>query len=251
MAILALDTATPSMSVALGEDDGALRAARTSVMPRAHATHLNEAIDAMLSQFGLSTRDLTSIVVGLGPGSYTGVRIGVTAAKTLAYALGVPVYGVSTLGAAAYSARAHVGLIAAVFDARRGDVYGAGFYAGGGDFSPAVPEGRYRCEEFSQRLCDARAKRGVAPIAMVGDAARVCAGSLRDLGAEAWVYDDTSYISAENVLRLGYLEAKRRLVAGEGGDQESGAHTLVPRYLQLAEAEARWRSKEWGSFSNE
>ncbi|RRJ64240.1 tRNA (adenosine(37)-N6)-threonylcarbamoyltransferase complex dimerization subunit type 1 TsaB [Paenibacillus oralis] len=98
--LLAFDTSTSSLAVAVMED-GRLLAERSMHAERDHSSLLVTAIGECLDAAGLSKRDLTGIAVGAGPGSYTGIRIAVTTAKTLAWALRLPVYGVSSLEALA------------------------------------------------------------------------------------------------------------------------------------------------------
>jgi tRNA threonylcarbamoyladenosine biosynthesis protein TsaB len=113
MLILAFDTATDVATSAL-VDDGELLGERTS-----RAVTLLEDVDALLRQAGTQTRDVDALAVGVGPGSFTGVRIGLSTARGLALALGIPVAGVSTLDALAAGAPGAVPVI----DARRREVF--------------------------------------------------------------------------------------------------------------------------------
>jgi tRNA threonylcarbamoyl adenosine modification protein YeaZ len=113
MLILAFDTATDVATSAL-VDDGEVLGERTS-----RAVTLLEDVDALLRQSGAQTRDVEALAVGIGPGSFTGVRIGLSTARALAFALGIPVAGVSTLDAIAAGAPGAVPVI----DARRGEVF--------------------------------------------------------------------------------------------------------------------------------
>jgi tRNA threonylcarbamoyladenosine biosynthesis protein TsaB len=113
MMILAFDTATDVATSAL-VDDAEVLGERTS-----RAVTLLEDVDALLRQAGLHTRDLEGLAVGVGPGSFTGVRIGLSTARGLALALGIPVAGVSTLDALAAGAPGAVPVI----DARRREVF--------------------------------------------------------------------------------------------------------------------------------
>jgi len=113
MLILAFDTATEVATSAL-VFDGEVLGERTS-----RAVTVLEDVDALLRQAGAQTRELEGIAVGIGPGSFTGVRIGLATARGLALALGVPVAGVSTLDALAAGAPGAVPVI----DARRGEVF--------------------------------------------------------------------------------------------------------------------------------
>jgi tRNA threonylcarbamoyladenosine biosynthesis protein TsaB len=113
MLILAFDTATEVATSAL-VDDGEVLGERTS-----RAATVLEDLDALLRQAGAHTRDVDGLAVGTGPGSFTGVRVGLATARGLALALGVPVAGVSTLAALAAGAPGALPVI----DARRGEVF--------------------------------------------------------------------------------------------------------------------------------
>jgi len=113
MLILAFDSATNVATSAL-VDDGEVLGERTS-----RAVTLLEDIDALVRQAGARTRDLQGLAVGTGPGSFTGIRVGLATARGLALALGIPVAGVSTLDALAAGAPGALPVI----DARRGEVF--------------------------------------------------------------------------------------------------------------------------------
>ena len=127
MNILVLDTSTPRAVLAVSGDESALHFAATDPGVR-HGRNLIPAIRDLLGEAGLSPRDLGLIAVGLGPGSYTGLRIGVTAAKTLAYTLKLPLVGFDSLEPIARNAPG-VGNSrkSVVADAQRGDLYTADF----------------------------------------------------------------------------------------------------------------------------
>ena len=113
MLILAFDTATDVATSAL-VDDGEVLGERSS-----RAVTVLEDVDALLRQAGAHTREIGGIAVGTGPGSFTGVRVGLATARGLAFALGVPLAGVSTLDALAAGAPGAVPVV----DARRGEVF--------------------------------------------------------------------------------------------------------------------------------
>jgi tRNA threonylcarbamoyladenosine biosynthesis protein TsaB len=113
MLVLAFDTATDVATSAL-VSDGEVLGERTS-----RAVTVLEDVDALLRQAGAHTRELEGLAVGIGPGSFTGVRIGLATARGLSLALGVPVAGVSTLDALAAGAPGALPVI----DARRGEVF--------------------------------------------------------------------------------------------------------------------------------
>ncbi len=237
MAIIALDTATPTLALALGDEQGNVVVSQSLRMQRVHATMLHPLLDGMMEAAGVKPGDVRGVAVGLGPGSYTGVRIGVATAKMIGYQLGVPVAGVSSLRAAAYAARAS-GIAAAVFDARRGDAYAGAYEWRDGVWETVLEERRVACAAFAREL----ATLGASHIALTGDAADAVLRELAPAGTPCTVYDRAAQVRAEHVYDLALPELARRLAGGEEGGHGKDAHALVPRYLQLAEAEARWRA---------
>lgn len=124
--MLAFDTATPAVTVAL-HDGTTTIAESTAVDARRHGELLAPAIDEVLATAGRRAVELTDVAVGVGPGPFTGLRVGIVTARTLGDALGVPVHGVCTLDALAYGAGAQglTGPFAVATDARRREVYWA------------------------------------------------------------------------------------------------------------------------------
>ncbi|MFD7550337.1 tRNA (adenosine(37)-N6)-threonylcarbamoyltransferase complex dimerization subunit type 1 TsaB [Streptomyces sp. NPDC059578] len=123
MLLLALDTATPAVTVAL-HDGSAVVAASSQVDARRHGELLLPAVDRVLAEAGVKLPSVTALVVGTGPGPYTGLRVGLMTADTLGLALGVPVHGVCTLDGLAHAAGLD-GPFAVATDARRKEVYWA------------------------------------------------------------------------------------------------------------------------------
>ncbi|MCX2971014.1 MULTISPECIES: tRNA (adenosine(37)-N6)-threonylcarbamoyltransferase complex dimerization subunit type 1 TsaB [Streptomyces] len=133
MLLLALDTATPAVTVALYDGERVL-ASRDQVDARRHGELLLPSVDATLAEAGCALADVTAVVVGVGPGPYTGLRVGLVTAAGFAAALGVPVHGLCTLDGIAYAA-GRAGPAGAPFvvatDARRKEVYWARYAADG------------------------------------------------------------------------------------------------------------------------
>src|SRR6476661_4332435 len=123
--ILLLETATSVCSVAVAED-GKLLAIHEESEKNIHATHLTLFIENVMQQAGRSLSDLDAIAVSMGPGSYTGLRIGVSTAKGLCYAMDKPLIGINTLESmAAVIANSSTSLYVPMIDARRMEVYTA------------------------------------------------------------------------------------------------------------------------------
>ena len=125
MLILALDTSTSTGSVALGEDATVQAEVQLDVRATRSETML-PAVHSVLERYGRTPSDLAAVVVGGGPGSFTGVRIAASLAKGLCHALNLELYAYSSLAAVAVGADAS-GPVCALFDARRGQVYAAGY----------------------------------------------------------------------------------------------------------------------------
>ncbi|WP_395295805.1 tRNA (adenosine(37)-N6)-threonylcarbamoyltransferase complex dimerization subunit type 1 TsaB [Kitasatospora hibisci] len=132
MLLLAFDTATPAVTAAV-HDGTTVLAETDQVDARRHGELLLPAIDRVLQSAGVDKRLLTGIAVGVGPGPYTGLRVGLVTAAALGHALDLPVYGVCTLDAIAHQARTEglTGPFTVATDARRKEVYWASYDADG------------------------------------------------------------------------------------------------------------------------
>ena len=132
--VLAIDTATPAVTAGI-VCDGDLLAERVSVDARAHAERLTPNMLAALAEAGLQMADLQAVVVGCGPGPFTGLRVGMATAAAYGHALGIPVYGVCSLDAIGGQT---TGEMLVVTDARRREVYWARYRDGVRIDGPAV-----------------------------------------------------------------------------------------------------------------
>jgi tRNA threonylcarbamoyladenosine biosynthesis protein TsaB len=217
MTWLALATSGPAAEVGLRTAAGWHTTPLISAKSRGR--DLLPAVEALLAEADQRIRDLSGVAVDQGPGSFTGVRVGITAAKTLAWALDVPVVGIDSLAILAHAARAS-GPVVALRDAGRGRVYAGWFGAPDATgLRPATGEaGRVDADEL-------RARSGHGPTA-VGEAVDTL---LAALGVE--LPCETPPADAATLMRL----ALPLLQRGEGVPP----HTLVPRYLQLSTPEQR------------
>ena len=173
--ILLIETSTSLCSVALAEE-GRITASRESGEPRAHAALTAPFVQQVLAERGLRAADLDAVCVSAGPGSYTGLRVGVSTAKGVCFAAGVPLLSVGTLDVLVAQATAD-GLLPAdcryvipMIDARRMEVYTAVF----------TPDGR-RLTEVEPRVIDAesfRQERAEGPVLFIGDGAGKCGEAL-------------------------------------------------------------------------
>ncbi|MFF3487672.1 tRNA (adenosine(37)-N6)-threonylcarbamoyltransferase complex dimerization subunit type 1 TsaB [Streptomyces sp. NPDC002701] len=208
MLLLALDTATPAVTVAL-HDGTSVVAASSQVDARRHGELLLPAVDRVLAEAGLRLDAVTGVVVGVGPGPYTGLRVGLMTADTFGLALGVPVHGLCTLDGLAYAAGEEGGIegpFVVATDARRKEVYWA-------------------------RYADTRTRVTEPAVDRPGE---LDIGGLPAVGAGALLYPDTfpdarapEHVSAAALASL----AAERLVAGE--------ELAAPRPLYLRRPDAQ------------
>jgi tRNA threonylcarbamoyl adenosine modification protein YeaZ len=137
--ILAIDTATPAVTAGIVKLDGIeVLAERVTVDARAHAEQLTPNVLAALGDAGLSVGDLGAVVVGCGPGPFTGLRVGMATAAAYGHALGIPVHGVCSLDAIGIESAGTVSEVLVVTDARRREVYWARYRDGVRVDGPAV-----------------------------------------------------------------------------------------------------------------
>lgn len=180
---LALDTALEACSVGLAvrEDGSDREVSKSLVLGRGHAERLMDEIAALLKEQQLGYQDLTRIAVTVGPGSFTGLRVGLATARALALALDIPLIGASSLMALALTAmrRGHRGTLAALIDARREQIYGELFEISK-DSGPVVSleaASAQSAEAFAM-LCVARP--GLAMIGSGATLVRECDITLED-----------------------------------------------------------------------
>ena len=223
MLILAVDTTTPGGSVALCRDETLLGEANVE-SEATHSARLFRSIDFLLGALGRDIRDVEAFAVAAGPGSFTGIRIGLGAVKALAFASGRPVAAVSTLAALASKLAADgPGLVCPLLDAKKGEIYAGLFETAADGLVEVVPQGAYVPDEFFARLPAGR------PIAFAGSGlATYRPGLLARVGSEARFPGRSAFIAAE-VGRIG----AGLLRAGKGVD----AGSLGPLYFRRSQAE--------------
>jgi tRNA threonylcarbamoyladenosine biosynthesis protein TsaB len=226
---LGIDTANTPLSVAIVKD-GQLLIEETSSMAINHSLRAMPAIEELLTKAGLVPSDIGAIAVSEGPGSYTGVRIGVTIAKTLAWTLSKPLVGVSTLKALAVNALFFNGLICSIVDARRGNVYAGVYKYENGKLIGVIEDGHYSLEELIVLL-----EQQGGPILFVGkDTAMHEQKIVEQLGQRAVMAP----------LHFNLPRASSLIHVAAQSEQESDIHTFVPEYRRMAEAEVNWLKEQ-------
>ena len=212
MKVLAFDTSSKALSLAILEDKQVL-AETTINIKKNHSITLMPAIDFLMASLDWTPKDLDRIVVAEGPGSYTGLRIAVATAKTLAHTLNIELVGMSSL--LALVPRQQEGLFVPLMDARRNNVY-AGFYE---NAKPVMPEAHLSFAEVLEKVKDAE------QVTFVGEVG-------------PFVEQIQEQLSQANYQETLPNAANLALLAW---DKEAGSlHDLVPNYLKRVEAEENW-----------
>ena len=212
MKVLAFDTSSKALSLAILEDKQLL-AETTINIKKNHSITLMPAIDFLMACLDLTPKDLDRIVVAEGPGSYTGLRIAVATAKTLAHTLNIELVGMSSLLALVPSQQE--GLVVPLMDARRNNVY-AGFYE---NENPVLPEAHLSFAEVLEQVKDAE------QVTFVGE-----------VGAFAEQIQ-------ERLPQANYQETlpnAANLALWAWDKEVDSLHDFVPNYLKRVEAEENW-----------
>lgn len=235
MKILALESSAAPASCAVWEDGKILASSMVNI-PLTHSQTLMPMVENMLKQAGLPLQEMDVLAVSAGPGSFTGIRIGVAAVKGMAFSVdgGKPCAGVSTLAALAQNIRGigFQGVICPVMDARCGQVYTALFTETENRLERLFPDEAISIEELKKRLISFNKS-----VIMVGDGANLCYNTLQNsipglLLAPAHLrYQTAVGVAAEAADHA----AEGKLAAAE---------SLLPVYLRLPQAERERLKKQ-------
>nr|WP_309101637.1 tRNA (adenosine(37)-N6)-threonylcarbamoyltransferase complex dimerization subunit type 1 TsaB [Fredinandcohnia onubensis] len=230
MKVLAIDTSNYVLGVAIVDEEKVIGEVITN-LPKNHSVRVMPTIEQLMKECGIKPKELERIVVAMGPGSYTGVRIGVTIAKTLAWSLQIPLVGVSSLEVVAANGRNFNGFISPLFDARRGQVY-TGLYQYEGNRLTCVEEDKIiLLADWLEVL-----KKRETPVLFIGNDLVIHKEQIEtDLEQFAYVAPYTDWNPRPSELAVLGMEKA-----------PVDVHTFVPNYIRLAEAEANWLGKRQG-----
>ena len=231
MKILAFETSAKAASVALMEN-GKLLGESYQNTGLTHSQTLMVMAEDLLKTCNLTAKDVNAVAVAAGPGSFTGVRIGVAAAKGFAWGGELPCYGVSTLEAMARNLGVYQGYVIPAMDARRNQVYTAIFYAENGRLNRLEEDMAISLAELGGKI-----KNFQENIFLVGDGAVLCYNTLLEevpglvLPPEHRLHQRAAGVA---------LTAQAMMDAGETGN----AAELTPNYLRLSQAERERLARE-------
>jgi len=231
MKILAFETSAKAGSVAL-TDNGILLGESYQNTGLTHSQTVMVMAEELLKGCSVEPGAVEAVAVAAGPGSFTGVRIGVAAAKGFAWGSQIPLYGVSTLEAMALGLGIWEGYVCPVMDARRAQVYNALFLAEGGKLRRIAQDRAIALTELAEEL-----KNLSKPVFLVGDGSNLCYNTLQEevpgliLPPEHRLHQRAAGVA---------LAAEMAIAAGDPGN----ADTLVPNYLRLSQAERERLQRE-------
>lgn len=233
MKILALETSAKSVSCAVVEN-GAPLASAYQCTGLTHSRTLLPMVEDMLKNADMTVADMDALAIAHGPGSFTGLRIGIAALKGLAWAADKPCIGVSTLYAMAQNLKHLDGLIIGSMDARRNQVYNAIFEAKGGKLTRLCNDRAIGLEELCAEL-----KGDLRPKFVLGDGGKLCYDYLIEHGVPCTLAP--AALLYQNAVGVG--------LAAEEGTPVS-AQELSPVYLRVAQAD-RLRQEKLNSQANQ
>ena len=231
MVLLAFETSAKAASVALFDGETLLGESYQNT-GLTHSQTLMVMAEDLLKQCNHAPADVQAVAVAEGPGSFTGVRIGVAAAKGFAWGKNIPCYGVSTLESMALGLGAYDGMICPVMDARRSQVYNALFYVNQNILSRATEDRAIALSDLAEEL-----KNVEKPIFLVGDGSNLCYNVLKEQVPNLVLPAD--HRMHQRAVGVG-LAALQKIAAGADGD----GNALAPNYLRLSQAERERLERE-------
>ncbi|WP_429966734.1 tRNA (adenosine(37)-N6)-threonylcarbamoyltransferase complex dimerization subunit type 1 TsaB [Enterococcus sp. AZ058] len=226
MKTLAIDTSYQTLAVAVVDGQEVLGQSQTMAIKN-HSTALMPAIDGLMQAVGMAPKELEQIVVAKGPGSYTGLRIGVTTAKTLAQTLNIPLIGVSSLKAVAANCVGVSQVIVPLFDARRQNVYAGAYQWHNGTLETRIKDQHISLSELLTQL---KAVDGQEVLFVGADTVKF--KDMIEAELPTAHINQVSFWNYPNGVVLAAIAKEEAPVAS--------IHDFVPDYLKLVEAEEKW-----------
>lgn len=231
MLILGIETATQQVSVALGGHEGVIGLIELA-RGRRHAETLVPAIDFLCSQADIGLDEIGLVAVDIGPGLFTGMRVGLATAKALAQALRVPMIGISSLDLLAFPHRRSDRVVVPVVDARKGEVFYAMYRQVPGGLQQVAPPRAAPVDELVADLL-ARSQETLC----VGDGALRYRNEIRE--GYHCEFADEAHPSAAPLVQLAHARALR--------EEWSNPSEIHPLYLRPPDAEINWAVRATGT----
>jgi tRNA threonylcarbamoyladenosine biosynthesis protein TsaB len=228
--VLGIESATAQVGVAIGGHEGVLASAH-SARDRRHAESLTPQIEFVCSQARVELSEIGVVAVDVGPGLFTGLRVGIATAMAVAYGLGVPMIGVSSLDLGAFAVEHSRRLIVPCYDARRGEVFTANYRS--------VPGGVQRLSDPvvctpDELLASLMAKS--EDVLMLGDGAQRHREVFSSISHVEFAGTSLQYPSARSLVDLAHPKALR--------EEFVLPSEIEPLYLRLPDAEINWKTRD-------
>ena len=227
MLLLAFETSAKAASVALF-DGNTLLGEQYQNTGLTHSQTLLSMAESLLAQCGKTAQMVEGVAVANGPGSFTGVRIGVAAAKGFAWGSEIPIFGVSTLEAMALGLGIYEGYVCPVMDARRAQVYNALFYVNQNELTRITPDRAISLEDLGGEL-----KKLDKPVFLVGDGSLLCYNTLKDCVSQLILPPEGKM--HQRAVGVGLAALKQ--------ETPDNPATFAPNYLRLSQAERERNEK--------
>lgn len=234
MKILSVSTATNHLSVALNDGQQVI-VEKNEQDERNHSEHLDPLIDKILKDNNLTLKDIDRFAVAIGPGSYTGLRIGITTVKMFASILNKEVVGISTLQALAKGVKEEA-LVITGLDARNNNYFAAGYLSRDVQQN-VIPDGHYNIDVLIKAIQEYVAKNEVKKIVFVGSGLKKQDEKIKSLGIPYEYGTDE-----QNVIHAGLIGQLAENAIPVDPDK------LLPRYLRRTQAEVDWHKKTGKPF---
>lgn len=234
MKILSVSTATNHLSVALNDGQQVI-VEKNEQDERNHSEHLDPLIDEILKDNNLTLKDIDRFAVAIGPGSYTGLRIGITTVKMFASILNKEVVGISTLQALAKGVKEEA-LVITGLDARNNNYFAAGYLSRDVQQN-VIPDGHYNIDVLIKAIQEYVAKNEVKKIVFVGSGLKKQDEKIKSLGIPYEYGTDE-----QNVIHAGLIGQLAENAIPVDPDK------LLPRYLRRTQAEVDWYKKTGKPF---
>lgn len=230
MLVLGIESATAQVGVAVGDGEGVWASAHSS-RDRRHAENLTPQVNFVIEQAGCSLADVEAVAVDIGPGLFTGLRVGIASAMAFAYALRVPMVGVTSLELGAFAAMPSTKLIVPCWDGRRGEVFAATYRPNGDGIEQLSEPAVWTPEAFAEHL----AQSG-DDVLLVGDGALRYRESFDNLAQVEIAGRELSYPNARSLVEI----AQPRAANGQG----VAPSEITPLYLRLPDAKINWKTRD-------
>ena len=230
MLVLGIETATPQVGVAIGGHEGVIASFHTA-RDRRHAETLAPAIQFLCAQTQLELNDIGVVAVDIGPGLFTGLRVGLATAKAVAHACKVPMIGISSLDLAAFPARFSDRLIVSTVDARRGEIFYATYRKTAGGIQRISEPHVDQPENVASQL----AAHGEDCL-VVGDGAQRYAETFEKMRGVEIGQEGFRFPNAGSLVELAHPRALR--------EEFVPASEVSPLYLRAPDARINWQQRE-------